>query len=97
MFYDVAESKDAEQASMRSIEVRNQQRLGSESAESTAAAVQTPLSLSNLVPGAGSSSSVTASTEELPSPSGLSTPTTSSTASKSFEEEVGGVGWGKMR
>ena len=41
------------------------------------------------MPGAGSSSSVS---EELPGSSGLSTPTASSTASQSFEEEVAGVG-----
>ena len=84
--------RKAEQASRRSVEVRKQQRLSSESAESSAAAVETPLSPSNLVPGAESSSSVSASTEELPGPSGLSTPTASSTASQSFEEEVAGVG-----
>ena len=84
--------RKAEQASRRSVEVRKQQRLSSESAESSAAAVETPLSPSNLVPGAESSSSVSASTEELPGPSGLSTPTASSTASQSFEEEVGGAG-----
>ena len=59
--------RKAEQASRRSVEVRKQQRLSSESAESSAAAVETPLSSSNIVPGAESSSSVS---EELPGPSG---------------------------